>query len=185
MVVVGVADHAGWAALVAVGPRGELLDRRRVELLEPGLPPMPIHHEAQALPLAEAEALVGRVRASVARCAAKALEAVARAIPDIGAIALRQCPEVPDTVAGCLRDHRARNLADWVMYRRQLAHAAGAIGWQVAWFDPRSAALQELMARLAPLKKRVGPPWGTDQRLAMAGALWAAGFTSDNVYYVQ
>lgn len=40
-VVVGVADHNGWAALVCVSVKDgspEVIDRRRVELIEPGLP---------------------------------------------------------------------------------------------------------------------------------------------------
>ena len=32
---VGVSDHAGWAALMTVGADGSVLDRRRVELVDP------------------------------------------------------------------------------------------------------------------------------------------------------
>jgi hypothetical protein len=47
-VVVGVADHNGWAALVCVGIKDglpEVVDRRRVELIAPGLPKQPYEHE--------------------------------------------------------------------------------------------------------------------------------------------
>jgi len=62
---VGIADHAGHAIAMTVTPDGVLLDRRRIELLEGALPCMPHHHEGQNLPIAEAVALVGRVRAAV------------------------------------------------------------------------------------------------------------------------
>ena len=41
-------------------------------------------------------------------------------------IALRTCPPLPATVAERLSDYRARNVADWVMYRKALAGAAAA-----------------------------------------------------------
>ena len=76
----GVADHGGWAILVALTPDGTLLERRRVELVEAGLPNFPHHHEgswavgryldspwARAIPLADVLVLVERVRASAAR----------------------------------------------------------------------------------------------------------------------
>ena len=71
--VAGVSDHNGWAVVVCVAD-GKVFDRRRIELVEPGLPCMPHHHEGQALPIGEAVALVARVRASAALCAGSALD---------------------------------------------------------------------------------------------------------------
>lgn len=48
--IVGVSDHGGWAVLVTVAGDGRLLDRRRVELVDTGLPKLPYHHDAQRLP---------------------------------------------------------------------------------------------------------------------------------------
>lgn len=48
MAIVGVSDHAGWAVLVAV-ERGKLIGRRRISLVEDGVPVMPHHHDARAL----------------------------------------------------------------------------------------------------------------------------------------
>jgi hypothetical protein len=71
--VLGVADHNGWAVCVTVAvSRGGVpvvVDRRRVELIEPGLPSQPYHHETVGMPLREAEQLVVRVRESVMRTA--------------------------------------------------------------------------------------------------------------------
>ena len=51
--IIGVADRGGWAVLVTVARDGTLLDRRRMELLDAGLPKLP-HHDGQGLQLDEA-----------------------------------------------------------------------------------------------------------------------------------
>lgn len=68
--VLGVADHNGWAECVTVAAsRGVpvVVDRRRLELIEPGIPSMPYHHETLTMPRPEGERLVARVRESVLR----------------------------------------------------------------------------------------------------------------------
>lgn len=57
-VFVGVADHDGWAILVTAAPDGTFVDRRRVELVDEGLPTMPHHHDGQKLPLPDAVAAI-------------------------------------------------------------------------------------------------------------------------------
>lgn len=129
---VGVSDHGGWAVLVTVAGDGRLLDRRRVDLVDEQLPKIPYHHEAQRLPLEEALDLVERVRVSAERHATLALAAVADAVSSpIAGIAIRTCPPLPATVAERLGDYRARNVADWVMYRKALAGAAEGRGWPI------------------------------------------------------
>ena len=81
--IIGVSDHGGWAVLVTVGRDGTLLDRRRVELVDEGLPKIPHHSECQRLPLDEAVELVERVRVSAEKHAVLALDAVAMAVPNI------------------------------------------------------------------------------------------------------
>lgn len=167
--VIGVSDHAGWAVLVTAARDGTLLDRRRVELIGDGLPVMPYHHDAQGLPLEQAEALIERVRGSAEKCAARALDSVAGAVPRILGIALRQCQPLPPTIAARLKDYRARNTADWVMYRQALASAAEARGWRVHWYDAKT-----VLATAADVRKAVGPPWSQDHKTAMAAALFFA-----------
>src|SRR5581483_2587571 len=104
--IVGVSDHGGWGVFVTVAPNGTLLDRRRIELIDDDLPAIPHHHEAQRLPMAEALALVERVRISAWNHAAAALDAVSRAVPHILGVALRVCPQLPPTVAERIRDYR-------------------------------------------------------------------------------
>ena len=94
---------------------------------------------ARALSLAEAVALVERVRASAARGAREALDALAVAVPvPITSIALRACPELPPTIEERIADNRAQTVADSVMYREALATAAAARGWSVQWYRPRT-----------------------------------------------
>lgn len=182
--IVGVSDHGGWAVFVTAAGDGTLLDRRRVELVDEGLPKIPHHSEGQRLPIDEAVALVERVRESAEQHAKVALEAVAKKVPGrIVGIALRQCPELPPTIAERITDYRAQNVADWVMYRRALADAAEARDWAVHWYDVKQvvAAAGEALGiadadlHFSKMRKSLGPPWGSDQRVAMAAAIVAAG----------
>ena len=165
--IVGVSDHGGWAIFVTASADGTLLDRRRVDLVDDNLPAIPHHHEAQMLPTDEGVALVERVRASAERYATLVLDALARDVPQIDGIALRSCPPLPPTIAECIKDVRARNVADWVMYRKALAGAAQARGWTVYWFDKKQAV------DVAKALPKLGTPWSSDHRLAMAGAVIA------------
>jgi hypothetical protein len=102
---VGVAEHGNSAVLVTVAPDGDLLDRRRIDLTR-GLPTHPYHHEgswavgrylnspwAREISLADAVALVERVRDSASRGAHESLEALATAVPvRIASIAIRYQP---------------------------------------------------------------------------------------------
>lgn len=178
--IIGVSDHGGWAVLVTLARDGTLLDRRRVELVDDNLPAIPHHHEAQMLPLDEAVTLIERVRTSAERHAALALDAVASVVPQICGVALREYQPLPPTIAERLKDYRARNVADWVMYRKALAGAAEARGWPVYFYDTKkvfAAASQALRVdfdvRFRQMRSAVGPPWNNDHKLAMAGALVA------------
>jgi hypothetical protein len=166
--------------LVTADAKGTLLDRRRVELVDEGLPKIPHHSEAQSLPIDEAVELIERVRASAERCAHLVLETVATGLPvRILGIALRHCPELPPTIAERITNYRAQNVADWVMYRKALAAAAEARGWPVHWYDARQVhdiaskafGVENLEAHFVQLRRSVGPPWGQDHKTAMAAAI--------------
>ena len=179
---VGISDHGGWAVLVTVARDGTLLDRRRVELVGEGLPKLPHHSEGQRLPLDEAVELVERVRVSAERHAVLALDAVSIAVPRILGVALRNCQRLPPTIAERIKDYRAQNVADWVMYRKALASAAEAHGWLVHWYDAKkvlgaaSQALrvENLDAHFLHVRRAIGPPWDKDHKLAMAAAIATA-----------
>lgn len=179
---VGVADHAGWAVLMTVDAEGAALDRRRMALVEPGVPVMPHHHDAQGLPTSEALALVERVRQSALRVVRANLVSLRRELAQpIGRMALRERQPVPETVEERLSDYRARNVADWVMYRSVLAEVATELGWVVHWYEPKTVlaeaarALRQksIDALLRKTGAELGPPWQKDHKLAMAAALAA------------
>ncbi len=180
--IIGISDHGGWAVLVTVARDGTLLDRRRVELVDEGLPKLPHHSEGQRLPVEKAVALVESVRVSAERCAVVALDAVRTAVPHILSVALRQRQPLPPTIAERIRDYRAQNVADWVMYRTALAAAAEAHGWPVHWYDAKKVfdaasqvlRVKNLEAHFLQVRRAIGPPWNNDHKLAMAAAIVTA-----------
>lgn len=197
---VGVAESGSTAVLVTVTSNGKLLDRRSIDLIERGLPSHPHHHEgswavgrymhlagARALSLADAVALVERVRDSAARGAQACLEALAADVRvPISCIALRACPPLPLTTEERVIDNRAQTFADSVMYRQALATAAEMRGWSVHWYDRdragRDAAtalgLPDIAGVLHAMGRSVGAPWQAKHKLAAAAALAAAHQTS-------
>ncbi|HWY47601.1 MAG TPA: hypothetical protein VNX70_09475 [Bryobacteraceae bacterium] len=71
-VLMGVADRNRWTALVCVSVKDgspEVVVRRRVELIEPGLPKQPYEHETVGMNTVEAERLAQEVRDSAVHCA--------------------------------------------------------------------------------------------------------------------
>lgn len=192
--VVGVAEHGNSAVLVTIGPDGTLLDRRSVDLTR-GLPTHPYHHEgswavgrysdspwARKISLPDAVALVERVREAAARGARESLEALASAVPKpIVSIALRVCPKLPETTIERIKDTRAANVADSIMYRESLAAAAELRGWSVRWYDRERVFQQaavtlggkDIEALLIAMGKSIGPPWQAKHKLAAAAALAA------------
>ena len=183
-VAVGIADHCGWAVVVSITPHAELLDRRRVELVDTQLPKLPHHCEGQQLPEANAVALVEHVQASAMRhCRARLDELEASISGTIKAIALRECPELPPTIAERISDYRAQNVADSVMYRDALARAAMQLGWQIYWYNRKTVfeeaahflGVDDITALIAAVRGTMGPPWQKDHRVAMAAALAAMG----------
>jgi hypothetical protein len=137
---------------------------------------------ARAISLAEAVALVERVRESAARGAREGLEALATTVPvPIARIAIRVCPTLPPTTEERIADSRAANVADSVMYRQALATAAEALGWSVHWYDRErvfrdaEGALggENVDAVLQAMGRAIGPPWQAKEKLAAAAALAA------------
>ena len=193
MAAIGVAEHGNSAVLVTVATGGELLDRRRIDLTE-NLPTHPYHHQgswaigryldspwAKPISLADAIALVERVREAAAQGARKHLDALVAAVPvPITAIAIRECPTLPPTIEQRIADNRAQTVADSVMYREALASAAEERGWSVHWyvrervFRDASAALgRDIEAHLREIGRAIGPPWQAGHKLAAAAAIAA------------
>src|SRR4029079_8346036 len=106
--------------------------RRRIELIEAGVPTQPYHHDTVGMPLPAAEALVGRVRESVMRTTRARLCELRDALQPpytIVAITLRNPPldYVPVTVAEAHASYAVMCRADGVMYHDALRRAAAAL----------------------------------------------------------
>ena len=123
------------------------------------------------LPIDQAVALVERVRSSAEQHAEVALDSLAKSVPDVSTIALRIRPPLPASIGERIQNYRARNLADWVMYRTALAAAAEARGWRIHWYEAKNAL--ESVADRVEMRDAVGAPWTKDHKLAMAAALAA------------
>jgi hypothetical protein len=177
----GIAHHLGWAVAVTASADHRVVDRRRIELVEPGTATAPIHHEGKPLDDAAAAELVAQVRASATRATGAALDVLAAAVSEpIVSMSLRAwSPDFPEAIAVQRRvPYEAR--ADSVMYRQVLAELARARGWDVHLYDAKDVearAAAVLAGRaddvLRGPRAALGPPWGKDHRMALAATILA------------
>jgi hypothetical protein len=175
----GIADHLGWAIAVTASGDNEVVDRRRIELIEPGMCAAPIHYESRRLDVAATAALVAQVRASVVRATSAALDELAAALPaPVRSISLRTWPlDFPEDIAVQRRaPYEAR--ADAIMYRQELSELAHARAWEVNVYDAKAVegqAVRVLAERAEEVlhgpRARIGPPWTKDHRIALAATI--------------
>ncbi len=178
---IGIAHHFGWAVAVTASSEHTVIDRRRIELVEPGTPVAPIHTDGVDLDDAGVEALVAQVRASSERATAEALDRLTADVDQpILSMSLRAWPaDFPTDITIIRRvPHEAR--ADSVMYRQVLAEAADERGWAQHRFDARTveAEVRALLGERADdiligPRRRLGPPWNKDHRMALAATILA------------
>jgi hypothetical protein len=178
----GIAHHFGWAMAITASADHEVVDRRRIELIEPGVPTAPIHHEGRHLDDGALTTLVAEVRASVIRATSASLDELVTALPErIVSMSLRAWPlDFPDDIA-IQRRAPYESRADSVMYRQVLADLARARGWDVHLYDAKVVEGQAagLLAEradevlLGP-RATMGPPWARDHRMALAATIVAS-----------
>jgi len=179
---VGIADHLGWAVAVTASADHEVVDRRRIELIDPDISAAPIHYDRGRLDDAAAAELVARARASIAKTAAAAFDELAAALPKpIVSISLRTWPSnFPDDIAVQRRTpYEAR--ADAIMYRQELAEIAHARDWRAHFYVAKDVVGQAVAILgdraddvLDGPRARLGPPWTKDHRTALAATIVAA-----------
>ncbi len=188
---VGIADHLGWAVAVTATIGHQVVDRRRIELIEPGLQAAPIHHvggphqlHRHGAPLDDdaLATLVGEVRASVIRTASAALDDLAAGLGEpVLSMSLRSWPaDFPADIAAQRRvPYEAR--ADPIMYRQLLADEARRRGWGVPLYDAKTVEAEAVRVLAAPGTEvlddpRVtwGAPWSKDHRVAYAATIVAS-----------
>jgi hypothetical protein len=188
----GIAHHFGWAVAVTVTADDDhrVVDRRRIELIGPDLPPAPVHHVGGPHEMHrgdgpidddELAALVAKVRASVATTTAASLDELAADLGEpIRSISLRAWPAAFPTDIATQRRVPYESRADSVMYCQELAEAAHARGWTVHLYDAKTveAKATRILAHRADEilhgpRKTMGPPWSKDHRTALAATVVA------------
>jgi hypothetical protein len=184
----GIAHHLGWAVAVTAAADHRVVDRRRIELIEPGVPTAPIHHEGGPHLLHQSAepfddnalaALVADVRASVVRAASATLDELAAALHEpIISMSLRAWPaDFPEDIA-VQRRVPYESRADSVMYCQVLAELAHHRGWAVHLYNAKEVedeAVRILGERADELlygpREALGPPWSKDHRMALAATV--------------
>jgi hypothetical protein len=184
-----VAEHTGWAHLVCVVARGNVpavIARRRVTLIEKGLPTMPYEHDTTAMSEREADAVIARVRQSIAACTSEALRRVVIELAPAHAavaLAIREAPfdDLPATVAAVRTSYRLLCAADGMLYQLAICHAARQLELdvQVCRRGTETArAAQQLGVTPAAIEQFVsrtgrpaGPPWTQEHRRAYAAGI--------------
>jgi hypothetical protein len=188
-VVVGVADHSGWAFLVSaavVNGKPAVVDRRRVELIEEGLPTQPYHHETLTLKEADAERLLRTVKRSIASCTARAFDRLSSDLApryQVSAIAIREATlaRLPETVAEAHASYHTMCRADGMLYHAAICAAAQERRWELVFHrrgEELAMAAGALQARTSDVETFVRslnqtPPWTAEHRNAFAAAISA------------
>ena len=189
--VVSVADHTGWAHLVCVAARGRVpavIERRRVTLIDPGLPTQPYEHDTMAMREDEAEELVARIQKSVSVCTIRALERLVgelAATAAVVALTIREppFPSIPKSVAAVHASYQLRCSADGMMYQQAICRAAHRLklavhlckrGEEAALAAEQLAVTaDEVAAFVAGPGRPTGPPWTEEHRRAFAAGIAA------------
>ena len=189
--VVSVADHAGWAHIVCVAAPGSVpavVERRQARTIDAGLPTMPYHHESLRMEVGEADALIARVRASIAGCSSRALRGVVTDLAplySVVALAIREPPfaELPESIVAVRQSYRLQCAADGMMYQLALCRAARDLGLEVHLCrrgeeTARAAARLKISsdamdAFVNSAGRPSGPPWAQEHRRAFAAGIAA------------
>jgi hypothetical protein len=187
--VVSVAEHTGWAHLVCVAAPGRapaVVARRRVTLIDSGLPTMPYEHESVGMKEAEANALIARVRRSIA---VRTSDALTRVVTELArshavvALVIRKPPfaDLPETVAAVRESYQLQCAADGMLYQLAICRAARQLGLDVHMYrrgEETSFAAEQLGVTLPEVEDFVsrsgrpaGPPWTQEHRRAYAAGI--------------
>jgi hypothetical protein len=187
---VGFRVHTGWAAAVVLsGPADapRVVERRRVNLLAPGVP-FECYHAAAAMPFAKAEAMLEKARSTATELAREALRDIAaglRATKDelvaAGVVVSNARPLL--SIEAALSSHAMKHAAEGQLYQQALMDAASELGLRVSAVPERDlpaiagrtlgVSPLQLRSRTADLGRELGAPWAADQKAAALVA-WLA-----------
>jgi len=184
----GVRAHSGWAAVTVVGGTIDeplILARRRLVVVasQEDEHTQPYHVAASLGP--------GRGRAVIERCAARAEElartGLQRLAADVAPARIVSCAILtskarePLDLETTLRSHALIHAAEGLLFREAVARAAVACGLDIEaipegeLFDVAARMWrtrpEAIRKRLSDLRRTVGAPWTTDEKLATVAGL--------------
>lgn len=184
---IGLRPHTGWATLVVIGRSPPaLIDRRRIELLAPGVPGQ-LYHTAAERELDDATRLVEQTITAVDTFAARMLEKIldeqhARG-RNIIACGLIGTPRETPPLGAILASHARIHAAEGDLFRNALAAAAHAARVPLVTVPEKDVAAEtahalhvtpsSLERHVAEIGHIAGAPWRADQKLASMAAMLA------------
>jgi hypothetical protein len=163
-----------------------VIERRRVTLIDAGLPTLPYEHDSRAMTEDAANALIARLRRSIA---ARTFEALGRVAAELApvytvvAIAIRKPPfaGLPRTVADVWKSYPLLCAADGMLYQLAICRAARKLEIDVHLYrrgEETSRAAEQLGVTAGEIEEFVsrtgrpsGPPWTQEHRRAYAAGM--------------
>ena len=189
--ILAVSEHTGWAYVVAVSARDRrpfVITRRRIALIDSGLPTQPYEHGTRGKRPDEAEALITKVRNSVARTTHLAVGGLVDELwseHQVTTLTMRKPPfdKLPASVAAVHASYRLTCSADGVIYHLAIRNAAKRLGLEVQLCrrgDEIGLAAAALGVSPDAVEEFVtgpgrpsGPPWTVEHRRGYAAAIAA------------
>ena len=180
-----------WAHLICVAAGDgvpSVIERRRVALIERGLPTQPYEHGSTAMREDEAHALIARVRRSIATHTEGALHRVVTELPRPALSSPSRSgslrfPGFPRASPRSGRRIRLLCAADGMLYQLAICRAARQLGLDVQLYrrgDETSRAAEVLGVTPGEIEEFVtrtgrpaGPPWTQEHRRAYAAGIAA------------
>jgi hypothetical protein len=188
----GFRVHSGWAAAVAVAgtpARPEILERRRIEIADPGIRgAVQPYHAAEGMAISEAKRYLDQSESASARLARNAIAVLAADVRAkgcelMGAALLLASGRPLPALESVLASHALIHTADGEHFREAIVRGCEHAGLDVLRIREREVAASaakrfrtteaELMKRVGEAGKAVGAPWRADEKLAALVA-WLA-----------
>jgi hypothetical protein len=189
--ILAVSEHTGWAHVVCVSARDRrpfVITRRRIALIDRGLPTQAYEHGTRGRRADEAEALITKVRNSVARTTDLALGRLVDELSSehpVTTLTIRKPPfeKLPASVAAVHVSYQLMCSADGVLYHLAIRNAAKRLGLEVqlcrrgdeiglaaAAVGVSPEAVEEFVTGPG---RPSGPPWTVEHRRGYAAAIAA------------